>query len=235
MKLIVDQKIFERFPGVMIGVIVAKGAQNTRDVSAIHEVMRSEESRIRSHYVKETLSQVPKINAWRKAYSSFGVKSSDAKASIENLYRMVLSGREIRAINPLVDIYNFISIKYMVPVGGEDLDKVVGDIELTLAGPNEPSVQLLGDHAVESPPEGEVLYKDDISALCRRWNWREAERTMLTEHTKNAILVLEGIPPITREEIGAAIAELKELAEEHCKATTRTAILAENNTQFIIN
>lgn len=98
------------------------------------------------------------------AYQKFGVKSRDAKASVENLYRIVLSEREIWAINPLVDIYNYISLKYMVPVGGEDLGKVVGDIHLTFAGPNEPMVELLGEHETAAPPEGEVLYKDEISA-----------------------------------------------------------------------
>lgn len=235
MKLVVDQRIFEKFQRVVIGVVVAKGMNNRADVGEVHRMIREEEARIRAQYVKDKLSQEPRIAAWRKAYAAFGVKSHDAKCSVENLYRMVLSGKEVRAINPLVDIYNYISLKYMVPVGGEDLDKVVGGIQLTFAGAHESLVKLLGDHTEEAPPEGEVLYKDDVSALCRRWNWREAERTMLTEDTRNAILVLEGLPPVTRDEVEAAVKELQEFVQKYCGGTARLVILTPANTEIILD
>ena len=38
---------------------------------------------------------------------------------------MILSETELRHINKLVDIYNFISLKHMLPVGGEDTDKIM--------------------------------------------------------------------------------------------------------------
>ena len=40
---------------------------------------------------------------------------------------------------------NFISLKYMAPVGGEDMDKIQGDVTLTFAESNESAVLLLGD------------------------------------------------------------------------------------------
>lgn len=235
MKLIVDQKIFEKFPGVLIGVVAVRGVDNSVDVLVIQEMLRQEEARIRGQYVKDKLSQEPKINAWRKAYAAFGVKSSDAKASVENLYRMILSGKEIRQINPLVDIYNYISLKYMMPVGGEDLEKVVGDIQLTFAGPSEPRVELLGEHAAEMPPEGEVLYKDDVSALCRRWNWREAARTQLTVDTENAVLVIEGLPPVTGEEVEAAARELAELVQKYCGGTAHAVLLTQDKPDLVLD
>lgn len=235
MKLIINPQIFEKFPGVMIGTVIVNGVNNAVDVTEVQKMLRGEEARIRLQYQKDKLSQEPKINSWRKAYAAFGVKSSDAKASVENLYRMILSGREIREINPLVDIYNYISLKYMVPVGGEDLDKVVGDIQLTFAGKDEPAVKLLGDHPVEPPITGEVFYKDDISALCRRWNWREAERTMLTADTKNAILVLEGLPPVAREEVEAAVNELTQLVHTYCGGMSRFRILTLNSAELTLD
>jgi DNA/RNA-binding domain of Phe-tRNA-synthetase-like protein len=74
----------------------------------------------------------------------------------------------------------------------------------------------LGDKEPRTPHEGEVFYKDDAGAICRRWNWREAERTKLTERTKNAVLVLEGLPPVTRADIETATKELAELVARHC-------------------
>ncbi|MBI3335570.1 MAG: hypothetical protein HY001_03675 [Candidatus Portnoybacteria bacterium] len=232
MKFVIDKKIFGRFPGLHIGVVIARGIDNQGEIEEVEKKLREEEKRIRKEYNAQTLSQHPKIEAWQKAYIAFGVKPKEHRSSVENLYRAVLEGRDVRHINKLVDIYNFISLKYMLPVGGEDLDKVKGDIVLTFAGPNEPPVLLLGDKDPRPPHEGEVIYKDDISAICRRWNWREAERTKLTEDTKNAILVIEGLQPVTREDIGKGTEELKELVEKFCGESFTYDVLDKNNTEI---
>ena len=38
-----------------------------------------------------------------------------------------------------------------------------------------------------------MIYFDDHGAVCRCLNWREAQRTMLTEETKDAVLIIEAI------------------------------------------
>lgn len=233
MKFVVDKKIFEKFPGVNIGVVVAREINNTGDVGEVGKMMRAEEARIEESYQPETLSQDPKITSWRKAYSSFGFKPKDAKSSVENLYKMVTRGIQIRKINKLVDIYNFICLKYMVPVGGEDIDKMVGDLQLTFADGEKP-VKLLGDAEPESPKDGEVIYKDAEQTICRCWNWREADRTKLTRETKNAILVIEGLPPIRKNEVESATHELAKLIEAHCGGVIKQFILAEGVPEIII-
>jgi len=219
MKLQVNPSIVSKFPDLVIGVVIAKDIDNSEEFS--QEKLRNQEKRIKEEFNTETLSQHPKISVWREAYRAFGAKPKEHRSSIENLYRTVLKGNDIRQINKLVDIYNFISLKHMLPVGGEDLDKIEGDILLTFAS-NEPQVLLLGDKESRSPKDGEVIYKDNISAICRRWNWREADRTKLTEETKNAILVVEGF---SKEEVEKATKELKELVESICQGTINYSIL----------
>lgn len=225
MKFQIVNQIFEKFPGLNIGVVVAKSVNNSGLIAEIQEEVRNQEERIRANYDKETLSQDPKIDAWRKAYSAFGAKPKENKSSVESLYRLVLSGGNLRHINSLVDIYNYISLKYMLPVGGEDTDKIQGDVLLTFAGADEPAVLLLGDKDLRPPHEGEVIYKDSVSSICRRWNWREADRTKFTEETKNCILVIEGLPPITEEEVESATKELKGLVEKYCNGSLGHHIL----------
>lgn len=216
MKFKIDRKIFEKFPGLTIGVIICKNLNNSGTQEEVQKEIRKQENDIRAKYNTETLSQTPKIDVWRKTYSAFGAKPKENKSSVENLYRLVLQGVNLRHINKLVDIYNFISLKHMVPVGGEDIDKIQGDVVLTFAEPNEPAVLLLGDKEPRPPHAGEVIYKDNISAICRRWNWREADRTKFTEETKNCFLVIEGLLPVTKEEIEEATKELKELVQKFC-------------------
>lgn len=228
MKFQIDYKIFEKFSGLNIGV-VAKGINNFGTFEEIQEKIRGEEERIRKDYSIEILSQNSKIDIWRKAYFLFGAKPKENKSSVENLYRLILNGTNLRHINNLVDIYNFISLKHMLPLGGEDIDKIKGDILLTFAKENEPLVLLLGDKEPRPPHIGEVIYKDDVSAICRRWNWREADRTKLTEETKNCVLVIEGLFPVTEDEILSVTRELKENIEKYCGGNFNYFILNENN------
>lgn len=102
-------------------------------------------------------------------------------------------GREFNLINPLVDDYNSVSLSYTVPcMGGEDLAKIVGDLCLGKAQGNE-SFFPLGAESDAPALTGEMIYFDEQGAVCRCLNWREVQRTMLTEETKDAVLVIEAI------------------------------------------
>jgi DNA/RNA-binding domain of Phe-tRNA-synthetase-like protein len=74
-----------------------------------------------------------------------------------------------------------------------------------------------------------VIYKDDIGAICRRWNWKEADRTKLTEETRNAFLVIEALPPVPREAVEAAIQELADSVSQYCGGSVSTAFLDRGN------
>ncbi|MBI5223734.1 hypothetical protein HY990_04905 [Candidatus Micrarchaeota archaeon] len=229
MKLIIDNRIFETFEGLNIGIVIAKNIDNHAQTTDIWDRIKERQQEILRELNSETLSMEPKIDCWRRAYTKFGGKPKENRSSIENLCKMILKGSELRPINSLVDIYNYISLKYVLPAGGEDLDKIKGEIHLTFATENESEVALLGEKEARKPHAGEVIYKDNISAICRRWNWKEADRTKLTNETKNAILVVEGLPPTTKNEIEMATTELSELIAKYCHGSVEMAILNEQN------
>jgi lysyl-tRNA synthetase class 2 len=74
----------------------------------------------------------------------------------------------------------------------------------------------LNSEETTHPHEGEVVYADDKEVLCRRWNWRESDKSKMTEEIKHAVLVVEGLPPASKEEVETAAQELKGLIERHC-------------------
>ena len=220
----IDKKILEKFPGLNIGLVIVKGIDNQGNNEEIINKTKEKAQEIRANFNLETLSQNQNIDVWRKAYSSFGAKPKKYKCSVENLYRMILEGIELRSINKIVDIYNYISIKYIVPVGGDDTDKVDGNITLKFAQGNEPFIEL-NSKETKNPQEGEIIYIDDKEVLCRRWNWRECDKSKMTEETKNIALVVEGLPPTTKEEFKQIIVELSELLQQFCGGEIKTFIL----------
>lgn len=234
MKFSIANSVFEKFPELQIGVLIVNGFNNKGDNPEIAEMLKNETNRIRTNFTLENLQENPVISAWREAYRSFGAKPKKYKCSVENLYRMILEGIDLRHINKVVDLYNYISLKYLCPVGGDDIDKVDGDVSLTIAKGNENFIRLNSDE-IDHPKEGEVIYLDDKEVLCRRWNWRECDKSKMTEETKNAILVIEGLPPMAEEELQDALGELSELVNKYCGGTTKTHILNKENSGISVS
>ncbi len=225
MRLTIRPGVLALFPDAVVGLAAARGVRNAGEDPADAADLRRAEAGLAGLFGGVPPAEHPRIAAWRDAYRRFGAKPKDHPSSIENLARRVLKGWTVPHVNRLVDLYNAISLETLLPAGGEDLDAIDGDVELTLASENEPPVRLLGEPEARPPKPGEVIYRDRAGAICRRWNWKEADRTKLTEQTRNALLVVEGLPPATREDVSAAVEELARRVRERCGATVVTAIL----------
>lgn len=120
-------------------------------------------------------------------------------------------------------------MKYGVPVGGEDVDQIDGSMTLRLATGGE-SFWPLGSEADSPALSNEMIYADDTGAICRCLNWREAKRTMLTENTTNAILVIESVNKEQAQRADAAMDELQQHLQTYFKTTVKTFKLTKNKT-----
>jgi len=227
----VNPQIFKDYPGVRIGVILAKGITNRVDDKEAIKLLEHAQSDLNKALDKSLLAKHPQIVSWREAYKLFGATPKKHLSSVENLATHIVKGSLINPINTLVDLYNVISLKYLLPIGGEDLDTLKGDLELTIAGDKEIPVTLLGDKEARAPQPGEVFYKDEKGAICRRWNWKEAERSKLTPETQNAVLVIEALPPVQDAMFQDALNELALLIKKHCGGEISVAILDEHHAE----
>ena len=232
-KFIIENDFWDVFPNAKIGVIVCKDIDNSlKDEEKYKDMLSISEKEALKHLTNEEFSSNDAIKVWREAFQKFK-KKKGARSSIEALLKRVNNGNHLGTINPLVDIYNSISLKYAMPCGGEDIDKFAGDIRLTKAVGNEDFVTL-GTDKSEPPYEGEIVYKDDKGAICRSFNWREAVRTMLTENTRNAFLCIELVDESRQKEFENALNDLENLVKENLGGTCTTSILDINNKEVEI-
>ena len=233
MKFTIQKEIFDKFPGLTVGLLTAKGINNAGEQTEVLDLLKKQSEIVREENELVTLGENPKIAAWREAYKSFGAKPKKHLCSVESLYDLVLDGVDLRHINTIVDIYNYISLKYMMPVGGDDIDKVDGNITLRLATGDE-NFTLLNTDEVSHPKPGEVIYADDKEVLCRRWNWRECDKSKMTEETKNVEIVVEALPPATKEEVEKATQELGELIKKYTSGEIKTRLLSREDSEIEI-
>ncbi|HRA48578.1 MAG TPA: phenylalanine--tRNA ligase beta subunit-related protein, partial [Thermomicrobiales bacterium] len=181
----IENDMLALFPEVRIGLVVVTGIDNRTGADPAAALLAQQITQTAAILPDEDLAALPAIAPWRQAYAAFGVKPSKTRSSIENLLRSAKASR-LRSINPLVDLYNTISLAHQLPAGGEDLATISGDIVLCRAMGNEHFVPL-GGSELEPPPAGAVIYRDDVGVICSCWNWREADRTKLTETTTDAV------------------------------------------------
>jgi DNA/RNA-binding domain of Phe-tRNA-synthetase-like protein len=222
-QLTIGAPFWALFPEAIIGVMVVRGVDNRRDAAAAETLLLQRAREAAERLGDADLSSHPAVAPWRAAYGTFGIKPSKHPSGIEGLLRSARVGR-IRGINPLVDLYNAVSLSALLPCGGEDLAHVRGDVHLTRAVGDELFVPL-GASEPQPPIAGEVVYRDDAGVLCRCWNWREAERTKLTAATTDALLVIEALPPVGVATVRAACDDLGALVRDHLGGAATVTIL----------
>jgi DNA/RNA-binding domain of Phe-tRNA-synthetase-like protein len=175
------------WPEYRASVVIAEGIRNGPSDGASDRLLAAAEQAARGLGL-ERAADDPRVAAWRRVFSEFGAKPSRYPSSAESLLARVLKGGELPRINALVDTYNAVSLRHVIPVGGEDLDQLLGDLRLVRT------------------EAGEVAWRDDEGITCRRWNWRQEPRTRLTEATTNAFFVFDLTPP--QQGLEAAVEEL---------------------------
>ncbi|MCM2415689.1 phenylalanine--tRNA ligase beta subunit-related protein [Streptomyces sp. RKAG290] len=192
-------------------VVEAQGLVNGPSSEAGAELLDEATRRLVRRLDGRPPHEDPHLAAWRDAYTAFGAKPSRTRNSAEALAKRALTDAGLPRINLLVDLYNAISVAHLIPVGGEDTDRIKGAMRLVRSTGQEPFPTVAGGaEAVEHPEPGEVVWCDDEGVTCRRWNWRQGVRTRLTEESVNALFLLESLAPMPAEALDAAGAELAE-------------------------
>jgi DNA/RNA-binding domain of Phe-tRNA-synthetase-like protein len=209
---------------VVVATDLAIESRRSNDLDAlVHE----REARCRAERSGIELAEIPGIAAWRRAYRAFGIKRTSYRSSVERLVKNVLSARDLPAINSFVDAYNAVSLRHVIPAGADDLDRVVGDLAFRYSRPGDSFLDMAGGEegdgtAAEDPPkEGEVVYADAEKVLCRRWNWRQDARSLVTPATTSAVVTLQFNGA---GDLDSAVDDLTNLIARFAGGTTKVAI-----------
>ncbi|MCH1637834.1 B3/B4 domain-containing protein [Streptococcus suis] len=212
-QFVVDTSFWSLFPDAKIGVLLLKDYKTPSESPEDLVKLLEESNEIAQKFLTEdTFSENEVIQTYRQAYQKFKTKKG-ARSSIEALLKRSTSDRPVTTISPLVDIYNAASLRFGLPCGAEDIDTFVGNLQLTITEGGD-EFYLIGDENNNPTLPGEVCYKDDKGAVCRCFNWRDGERTIITDETKNAFLVMELVNSDRVEDLENALDFISQHAEK---------------------
>jgi DNA/RNA-binding domain of Phe-tRNA-synthetase-like protein len=196
---------------VVVGVELAIPAERPPALAA--EIARREAA-ARERWAGTELADIPGIAAWRRAYRQYGIKRTSYRSAVERLVKNALAERALPAINGFVDAYNAVSLTHVLPAGADDLDLVKGDLAFRYARPGDSFLDMgardeAGRPLPDPPKAGEVVYADAEKVLCRRWNWRQDARSVVTPTTRRAVVTLQanghGDPAVAAADLVAVL------------------------------
>lgn len=234
MRFSVAPEIFELFPKYYVGGVVASGVKNRlspEEKESINRELQRQVAELRQRFPGPAeLTADPYISVWRDAFKSINIKASEFLSSIEALSRRAIKTGSLPSINPAVDLSNALSLKYLLPLGGHDLDLLVGDLEIRLAHEGEVFSPPDGPDAPgEKVPPGEPVYADETEVRTRRWVWREGRKARVTENTQNIFMPVDGWVGLNDGQVRVACQELAKLFEEKLGAKCQVFFLDATN------
>ncbi len=215
------------FPGMHIPAVLATEI-NTVDRAA-EEIAREWQQTWRE--TADTAGQYgnaqshPRVKPWRERMQAAGFPAKKFPSSIEAMLRRCLKGGEPFSINPLVDLYNIVSLRHLVPAGGFDVDELeneVLELRLTRAGD---TFHALDSDDVEDVPPGEIAYCTGSDVLTRHFVWRQSRRALLTPETTRAIFMAEVLGKVGETVATAVQRDLEVNIQTSLNARSRTACL----------
>lgn len=113
----VDPRVFLLRPDYVALVLVVRGIGNGPRDEGSEAALAEAEAALRASGLQRAADH-PHMAAWRSAFSGFGAKPSRYLNSAEALIARVLKGGELPRINALVDHYNAVSVRHVVPSAG---------------------------------------------------------------------------------------------------------------------
>lgn len=226
----VDKKIANIGDGVYTGVVVAYGLDNNTVCLRSAELLKNEVKNVYESLKERDVKSIDALNVYRNAMEEMGINSSKFPCSIEAILTRIFKKGEFPSMTPVIDLSNYISIKYKVPVGVHDIDSLSGDLCVRLATLNDCESTENKDER-DKLVEGEPVYVSGTSVRTRRWLWRQTQSGRINEKSTNFIFLIDGFNS-NKEDIDAACNELVALLKSIFNVDSEVGKVSSEETEF---
>jgi len=217
----VDHVLELDFPGLRVVELVVRGL-TVRNSEAGLEAVKAriyDETR-KSGKTLDTVKDDPLFKAYRDFYWKVGIDPTKTRPASEALTRRVLGGKEIPAINTLVDACNLVSLKTSIAIAAFDCAHLRPEaLVFRRARSGESFLGIGMSHPVLLEGIEAVIEDTDHHDLAAVYPFRNAERSKVTESTREAFLLMCGAPGIDDRHLEEAKALCQEFAAEFCRTT----------------
>src|SRR5215467_1210690 len=148
-----DAAIWREFPALVPGVLFVEGITPSAEVGSQVDAFNR---RAATRLADSTESELPEIQAWRRAFAAMGLKPTQYRCAAESLLRRFRKEGDLPRLHPLVDLCNAVSLAFAIPVAVFDVAQISGYLEVRRADGDELYLTFSGES--EHPVPGEVIF-----------------------------------------------------------------------------
>lgn len=213
----ISNEVREKYPSVSVGIALIKNVT----IAKTNSNLEIEKQDLLTELVGLTTAEFGKyseIISYRNLYKEMGVDWHSRRPSPEALLRRVALGKGLYTVNTCVDAYNLVVMRNRVSVGAFDTDRVKFPTRLCFAEDGD-KILLLGDIEPTTYSAKEIAYYDGVGGYNIDFNYRDAQRTMVTEQTKNLWINVDGVYDITPDQVFTTLKEAVEKIVKYCGGT----------------
>ena len=221
-------EIWRAFPGLVPGLLFAEGI--TPDVATDSRTDAFTDIAT-DRLAQGTESELPEIQAWRRAFAAMGLKPTQYRCAAESLLRRFRVQGTLPRLHPLVDLCNAVSLAFAIPIAVFDAAKITDLLQVRYADGDEVYLTFSGE--LEQPAPGEVIFADHAGrAHARRWSNRQSAHSAVGTCTTDALIVAEALHGSAASDISALVAALAAELGELWAIKPATAVLTRSSPRF---
>jgi DNA/RNA-binding domain of Phe-tRNA-synthetase-like protein len=146
-------------------------------------------------FADKKITDIPAISEWRKLFKTVGTDPNRYRPSSEALYRRVQKQQFLSNVNSAVDLNNFLSLQYQIPLGIYDGNKINGDVVIK-KGTEQDSYVAINEREVSLT--NKLLSADQHSPFGSPYV--DSKRTAVTTNTTNALHLIYLQPSLSRDD-----------------------------------
>jgi DNA/RNA-binding domain of Phe-tRNA-synthetase-like protein len=225
-----SSQMWSDFPDLAPGIVLASGI--TADAQVDAPITRFQ-AIAASRLADISESELPEIQAWRRAFSKMGLKPTQYRCASEALLRRFRKEGDLPRIHPLIDLCNAASLAFAIPVAVFDIAHIAGTLEVRRAAGDETYLAFSGE--TENPEKGEAIFADAQGrAHARRWTNRQSALSAIRVETRDVLIVAEALHDSARADVSGFIAALASEIAMVWQTTPTTAMLSRETPQFAL-
>ncbi|MEH7107704.1 B3/B4 domain-containing protein [Bacillus sp. JJ1764] len=194
MEIHLSQEILDRIPYFKVGVIQYHHITVGESPQMLKGRLQLFQESIYFDSDSKPLTELPGISEWRDIFKKTGKDPNRYRHSAEALYRRIQKQNYLPSVQSAIDLNNFFSLQYQVPIGIYDSDHIEGDIVIRLGQDGD---EYLGLNGRNNSVDHLIITVDREGPFGSPFV--DSKRTAVTVDTKNALQIVYLQPSTDRE------------------------------------
>jgi tyrosyl-tRNA synthetase len=225
----IKEELLSLVPETKEGILLIKGLDNSVNSDHSYQYLCLAMDELREEYAGHNGEVIEDLEPWINTFEKVGINPSKNNPSHQALISRVLDRNDLPNINPIVNSINALQLKFFIPIGAHDLDKIEGNIEV---GQNSNGLMFTtrGEDGERVVAPDEIVHADENNVLTRKWCWRQGTKDLTSTGSKNVVVFFNSVIH-TEQEISEIANELLKVLNSFAKFDSASfEILSSNNT-----